>query len=517
MTAHTSSTVNEPGPSDIDYTFHPQRFDGSQPQRSKGWRGSVPSLDPATSSDRQFFVDPIQGNDASPGSQDKPLKTIAAAVAKAEAAAKAADVAKDMAKSESPPQNTTILLRAGTHQVAKTISITTSSLTIQPFNKEEVVISGGVRLAPQWKKVAPMAGSAANPAVVDTYAASVPTGLRFMELFNATTARLVPARSPNGNPEVDQNNFQLRGKETSCKDFGPCTAVVVNDTCSGCVDPRKGQFASYSMGVGGPADNFVPAISYWAQPHPRGGGGATYTIPNGVHTDDNPGRLLDGGGGYVFMMQTHTWGSWVYEIADVAVNAVGAKNATNITFGAGGFQEARGGSGGCGTGNFYVSHRREALDQAGEWYLDEKTSMLYTVVASGAAPPATVFAPQVDVLFSVEGTQAKPVSGFRLSSVTLRHTAPTYMSNYRYKHEMCMVSCIHTSICRRYTRNTALTIHAFHASNTPSTALVPAATTQCTAQEPSRSSGRRARPSTIACSTASGATACGCTRTTARR
>jgi hypothetical protein len=61
------------------------------------------------------------------------------------------------------------------------------------------------------------------------------------------------------------------------------------------------------------------------------------------------------------MMQTHHWGSWVYEIADVS------NNGSTIDFGAGGFQEARGGSGGCGTGSFYVSHRKELLDFPGEW------------------------------------------------------------------------------------------------------------------------------------------------------
>jgi hypothetical protein len=35
----------------------------------------------------------------------------------------------------------------------------------------------------------------------------------------------------------------------------------VNNTCDGCVDPKKGYFDFYTMGVGGPANNFVPAIS----------------------------------------------------------------------------------------------------------------------------------------------------------------------------------------------------------------------------------------------------------------
>ena len=67
---------------------------------------------------------------------------------------------------------------------------------------------------------------------------------------------------------------------------------------------------------------------------------------------------------------------------------------------------------------------------AGEWYLDSTAGELYTVVAANATPPKTVFAPVVETLFRVEGTQDSPVVGFRLSGVTLRHAAPTYMANY---------------------------------------------------------------------------------------
>lgn len=105
---------------------------------------------------------------------------------------------------------------------------------------------------------------------------------------------------------LPRSNYHFSGKETSCKDFGPATAVIVNNTCAGCVDNSKGQFSYYSMGIGGPANNFVPAMSYWAQPHPHGGGANTYDIPNGV-ASSNPTMLSPGGGGYVFMMQTHHW------------------------------------------------------------------------------------------------------------------------------------------------------------------------------------------------------------------
>ena len=39
------------------------------------------------------------------------------------------------------------------------------------------------------------------------------------------TARLIPARHPNGNSELapEESNYRLSGKATSCKDFGTQT------------------------------------------------------------------------------------------------------------------------------------------------------------------------------------------------------------------------------------------------------------------------------------------------------
>ena len=64
---------------------------------------------------------------------------------------------------------------------------------------------------------------------------------------------------------------------------------------------------------------------------------------------------------------------------------------------------------GCGTGSFYVSHRKELLDYPGEWFLDEGEAKLYLVTSTGSAPSPTVYAPTVAVLFKVAGTQGAPV------------------------------------------------------------------------------------------------------------
>jgi hypothetical protein len=283
------SIVPDPNPESIWWAEEERRLD-LQPKRHTGWREEVPVLPEEDVAGAATFVDTDKGSDSAAGTIDAPLKTIQAAVDKVGEAG-----------------GGSVFLRAGVFFLSKTVTIAHSGITIAPYQQEEVVVSGGVRLTPKWTKIPGTTGLAetsgsngkAPPppkAPVDTYVSSVPQGLSFMELFNASTARLIPARNPDGNSELapKESNYRFSGttvtapvikfelcelfdyltnalcagKDTSCRDFGPVKQVIVNDTCPGCVDTNKGQFSSYSMGVGGPADNFVPPISYWAQPNP---------------------------------------------------------------------------------------------------------------------------------------------------------------------------------------------------------------------------------------------------------
>jgi hypothetical protein len=127
------------------------------------------------------------------------------------------------------------------------------------------------------------------------------------------------------------------------------------------------------------------------------------------------------------MLQTHAWGSWVYEISSTVANADGS---TKLTFGKGGQQEARGtGSPQTGGGTFYLSHRKEFLDVAGEWYLDQDKDELSLAVAVGDKPPVELVASAVQQLIVVEGTQAVPVNDVRITGITFRHAAPTFMAD----------------------------------------------------------------------------------------
>jgi hypothetical protein len=182
MTGTVKRTVDK-HPDEIEWEFVPQRFD-NQPKRSTGWRAGVPVL-PA-SSDTELYVDATKGSDTAAGTISAPLKTIGAAVTKSASGG-------------------TINLRAGIFYLSETVDIMHSGITIQPYQAangqaEEVTISGGVVLKPSWTKVASLATTSGSTDAYDTYAASVPKGLSFLELFNGSTARLIPARNPNGNP-----------------------------------------------------------------------------------------------------------------------------------------------------------------------------------------------------------------------------------------------------------------------------------------------------------------------------
>jgi hypothetical protein len=206
----TTSSIPDRHPGEIDFAFHPQRFD-RQLKRSTGWRAGVPALDLTEKQKAgagEIFVDSAKGSDSAAGTISAPLRTIAAAVAKAEAANGGA-----------------IRLRTGVFILSESVTITGSDISISPYtpssSPEEVLVSGGVSIKGTWTKV-PSLANTVDPAPHDTYSTPVPKGLTFLELFNSSAnefagARLIPARNPNGNPETDENNFKFGGKATSCR------------------------------------------------------------------------------------------------------------------------------------------------------------------------------------------------------------------------------------------------------------------------------------------------------------
>ena len=113
-------------------------------------------------------------------------------------------------------------------------------------------------------------------------------------------------------------------------------------------------------------------------------------------------------------------GSWAFDIA-------GVNNATaEISFGRGGFQEARGSGSGA---EYYVSHILEELDDDLEWFVDYDGGALYLQPANGTAP-TTLVAAQLPCIVSIQGQPGNLARDISLVGLTFAHSANTYMRDY---------------------------------------------------------------------------------------
>jgi hypothetical protein len=128
------------------------------------------------------FVSP-DGSDAAVGSIDAPLKTITKAVA----------ATRKLAATK------TIFLRAGTYFVEGTITLTAqdSGLSIEAYNDEPAILSGGVQLSDlQWAQVGEKHVAQLTPA----QRARLPAGIPALRINGKRATR---ARFPNADPERD--------------------------------------------------------------------------------------------------------------------------------------------------------------------------------------------------------------------------------------------------------------------------------------------------------------------------
>ena len=121
----------------------------------------------------------------------------------------------------------------------------------------------------------------------------------------------------------------------------------------------------------------------------------------------------------------------------VEQNDKGKTNSTQIMFGKGGFQGARGGYGNSGNppsssrmaDSFFVENIFEELDADNEFFYDEKTSILYYYSSTGA-PTGLVESTFLKTFVSIVGTQELPVRDVRVLGVGFRDTAISYLDNH---------------------------------------------------------------------------------------
>ena len=386
---------------------------------------------PAGQCQWEVFVSPT-GSDVDSGAVHSPLRTIGRALT----------ISREVRRLSSfvhsaPSAGLCITLREGVYYLGHNASADStaydsrvgaihltpadSGLTIQAQAGEKVVLSGGVPLTVDWQpwKKSPLAFSAS------LRSSGLPALDRwhFNELF-ADGRRCIRAKFPNGDPAIhglwDKTGWTDRAKAwTPPRPSGKATEIHIASPA------RTGtHFAEYQIGVGGPASVFNPPQSFWGTSGPPAGD--SYRVPSGLTLDDvtaerakhwsNPST------GTVFAFHSGHWGSWAFDIESLTVN-----NSTGqLTFGRGGFQEARGSSSGA---EFYVANVLEELDDDLEFFVDYPTQTLYFQPANGTAPKLLV-ASQLPCILSIQGESDNPVRNVSIVGITFADSASTYMRDY---------------------------------------------------------------------------------------
>jgi hypothetical protein len=199
-----------------------------------------------------FFVDARVGADANPGTKERPLATLAAAVAAARAA----------------PGAATLLLRAGSFHLSETLELDArdSGLTIAAFEGERAVVSGGVVVSDlHW---APTGGGTFAATLSEATMKRLPRGV---PALHHRGQRATLARFPNANAELDifPDGYISDGTDwlppehdgQVCDPARQC-GVSVNHTIA-TTDAWHGMFQNFTEGAGGACDRYDPPRSPW--------------------------------------------------------------------------------------------------------------------------------------------------------------------------------------------------------------------------------------------------------------
>lgn len=261
-----------------------------------------------------------------------------------------------------------------------------------------------------WKEDVP-------PSNINVWVATLPAGVTMFDQLFFRGRRLTRARWPNANPEIQISpiGFSSGGVWAAPTQYPPAT-----ETHFPFLRNYSLHFPSFQWGVGGSCANFSTG-SFWATKAPPAG--AHYEVPSGITPPatsmpyGGPANWTQVRGAIVHGFQGEFWGSWSFNVSRLDPTGV-------LAFDAGGWQEARGGSG----NTFYIENVAELLDETGEWFLDADTRLL-SIAFNGTAADGneTLIAAQLYELVRVSGTSSAPVQNVSIVGVTFAHTLTDYL------------------------------------------------------------------------------------------
>jgi hypothetical protein len=326
---------------------------------------------------REFYVS-IFGDDAFPGTSEKPFATIQ----------RAQDAVR--IQKQTSPGDITVIVRGGTYSLSQPLSFSyedsgdyASQVIYRAFPGETVTLSGGMRLTCDWMPYK-------DGIMMCRLSQVAPDKLSFDQLF-INGKRQIRARFPNfdgSDPKNYTGYIQAAGR--------------IGDEVE---DPNP--LPDSDMTFSG-----VPQRGITFDP-------VTFTPKCWTRPDE----------AIIHIYQAHYWGNMQWQVKDID------RENCRIWFGMGGQQMGAKWFDAPNVVNqnsrFFIENVFEELDAPGEWYLDREAGVLYYYPVEGVnLNEAVIEVPVLQQIVRIKGSQAQPVSHITLDGFRFTQTRATFLETY---------------------------------------------------------------------------------------
>jgi hypothetical protein len=372
-----------------------------------------------------IYLDCSNGNDSHNGmSTNFALKTPSSAQI----------AAREMLSSTPTTRVVVHIVRSSTCYLREPLLLTSLDSNIDWIADKNVTFSAGVPLTNlQWRRYK----KDRNVFVADlpdhVNASAIDSLFAHYEPLSAATvtkqARLVCARYPNGDSEVDQmpeGYTKFGGGVSSVNAWSLAHNVSVRFPLlkrNASIYPYFGHSrdSRWAMDYHTEDDNtsyYESESQFW---RPTIATAAKYNATTFSPRVDNWTNIDEA---ILHVIHYDWWGNWQWKLQEI--------NGTIMKFGKGGWQDAHGGP--VIHNYFYVENILEELDTPGEWFVDSKERKLYYWPTKqhqhmNDSSKWAFTASQLPVIVHFQGTPQDPVKDVTFKGITFAHTTTTYLSS----------------------------------------------------------------------------------------
>ena len=349
----------------------------------------------------------------------------------------------------------TVYIRDGICSFNETLHLTESNVIWKAFPNENPIFSGGVLLTHTTRKPISWSQYTNNILVTDlppNVNASAIDGLftfyhkhhekdnkKYHDSLMSTQIRLVRARFPNGNSEIDRmptNYDKLGGPVSSVDAWRIAGNVSVRFPGIEKTNSSFYPWFGHSRDVRWVMDYHLEnASSYYSNGQqfwqPRIATAAKYQQSNfskQMYGVANVSSWTKTGDAVLHVIHYSWWGNWQWKVKKDLQHTNMNQQSITLPFEKGGWQDAHGGS--VSYNYFFIENVLEELDQSGEWFVDKNQRKLYYWPSPNQVDDLDDWhfvANQIPEIVRIQG-ESVPVQNVVLDGITFAHSTTSYLN-----------------------------------------------------------------------------------------